>query len=58
MDDSKSSSTTTEQHVTAAGIASLLRGEGGVDLAPVIEDGKQVVMRIFGVSPGSTAVLD
>lgn len=42
-------------HVTIADIQKLLAGEGGVDLARVIENGKQVAMRIFGVSPGSTA---
>jgi S1-C subfamily serine protease len=36
-------------------IQNLLAGEGGVDLAPVVENGKQVAMRIFGVTPGTTA---
>lgn len=44
-----------EHRVTMRDIQNLVAGEGGVDLARVIEGGKQVAMRIFGVSPGSTA---
>jgi hypothetical protein len=45
----------TEHRVTRIDIANLLGGEGGVDLRPVIEDGKQIGMRVVGVTPGSTA---
>lgn len=46
---------TTVHRVTRADIRRLLAGEGGVDLARVVENGTQVGMRIFGVSSGSTA---
>ena len=36
-------------------IQNLLAGEGRVDLERVLSGGKQVAMRIIGVSPGSTA---
>lgn len=36
-------------------IQNLLAGEGGVDLAPIFSGGKQVAMRVVGVSPGTTA---
>jgi S1-C subfamily serine protease len=45
----------TEHPVTAADLRNLMAGEGGVDLEPIIEDGKQVAMRIVGVQPGTTA---
>lgn len=45
----------TEHHVTLADIANLARGEGGVDLTPIRDNGNQVAMRITGVSAGSTA---
>ena len=41
--------------VTHADLRNLLRGEGGVDLERVIENGQQVAMRIVGVQPGTTA---
>lgn len=44
-----------EHRVTRKDIQNLLAGEGGVDLARVLENGKQIAMRIFGVSPGTTA---
>ncbi len=46
---------TTEYRVTAADIRNLLTGEGGVDLRPIMKDGKQVAMRVVGVKPGTTA---
>src|SRR5688572_18645010 len=46
---------TTEHRVTPADIQNLLAGEGGVDLASVMKDGKQVGMRVVGVKPGTTA---
>ncbi len=46
---------TTEYRVTPADIRNLLTGEGGVDLRAILEDGKQVAMRIVGVKPGTTA---
>ena len=50
-----SSPNTTEHHVTVADIQKLLSGEGGVDLSTERKDGKPFAMRVFGVSPGSTA---
>ncbi len=46
---------TSEYDITPTDLANLLRGEGGVDLEPIIEQGKQVAMRIVGVRPGTTA---
>ncbi|MEJ7603566.1 MAG: hypothetical protein WKG01_37110 [Kofleriaceae bacterium] len=46
--------TTTEHHVTLRDLRALLAGEGGIDLVPAT-DGSQTVMRIVGVSPGTTA---
>lgn len=45
----------TEYAITPVDLANLLRGEGGVDLEPIIEGGKQIAMRIVGVRPGTTA---
>ncbi|MDQ3334683.1 MAG: PDZ domain-containing protein [Myxococcota bacterium] len=45
----------TEYEVTHDDLRSIMSGEGGNDLEPIVEDGKQVAMRIVGVSPGSTA---
>ena len=45
---------TTEHHVTVRDLRALLAGEGGIDLVPV-SDGGHTVMRIVGVSPGTTA---
>lgn len=42
--------------VTIRDIENLLAGEGGVDLERVFSGGKQVAMRIVGVSPGTTAM--
>ena len=44
-----------EHTITPTDLANLLRGEGGVDLEPIFEGGKQVAMRIVGVRPGTTA---
>jgi type II secretory pathway component PulC len=46
---------TSEYTITPADLANLLRGEGGVDLEPIVEHGKQVAMRIVGVRPNTTA---
>jgi hypothetical protein len=46
---------TTEIRVTREDIRNLLMGEGGVDLERIVENGKQVAMRIVGVQPGTTA---
>lgn len=46
---------TSEYTITTADLANLLRGEGGVDLEPIIANGKQVAMKIVGVQPGTTA---
>jgi hypothetical protein len=54
MSDSTSPGTT-EHHVSPADIRNLLAGEGGVDLRPIIKHGKQVAMRVVGVTPGTTA---
>ena len=45
----------TEIRITAEDIANLVAGEGGVDLEPVMEGGRQVAMRIVGVREGTTA---
>lgn len=45
----------TEHAITMNDIGKLLGGEGGVDLVPIMKDGKQVAMRIIGVRPGTTA---
>jgi hypothetical protein len=45
----------TTHAITAGDLRNLLAGEGGVDLERIIEDGKQVAMRIVGVKPGTTA---
>jgi S1-C subfamily serine protease len=45
----------TEHHVGLEDIAKLAAGEGGVDLTPVLEGGRQIAMRLVGVSAGSTA---
>ncbi len=46
---------TTYHRVTMADLTKVLGGEGGVDLAPVFEGGKQVAMKIVGLLPGTTA---
>ncbi len=46
---------TTYHRVTMADLSKLLGGEGGVDLAPVYEGGKQVAMKIIGLQPGTIA---
>lgn len=46
---------TTEHRITQADVARLMSGEGGVDLRIISEGGKQVAMRVVGVSPGTTA---
>jgi S1-C subfamily serine protease len=46
---------TTEHRVTPSDLQKLLAGEGGVDLVPILKDGKQVAMRVVGVQPGTTA---
>ncbi len=46
---------TSEHTITPTDLANLLRGEGGVDLEPILEHGTQVAMRIVGVRPGTTA---
>jgi len=46
---------TTEYRVTPSDLQNLLAGEGGVDLTPILKDGKQVAMRVIGVKPGTTA---
>ncbi len=46
---------TTEHEITAADLANLMRGEGGVDLEPIMKNGEQIAMRIIGVRPGTTA---
>ena len=45
----------TEQRITPTDVRNLMAGEGGVDLRAVHEGGKQVAMRVVGVTPGSTA---
>lgn len=45
----------TNHEVTLTDIGHLLAGEGGADLVPILENGKQVAMRIVGVTPGTTA---
>jgi hypothetical protein len=45
----------TEYEITQADLRNLLRGEGGVDLERILEDDKQVAMRIVGVRPGTIA---
>ena len=45
----------TEHAVTLEDLRKIMAGEGGNDLEPIVENGKQVAMRIVGVSPGSTA---
>jgi hypothetical protein len=54
MTDPKGSRTT-EHRVTPSDLQKLLAGEGGVDLVPIMKDGKQVAMRVVGVQPGTTA---
>lgn len=46
---------TTEHSVTPNDLRNLMRGEGGVDLERIVENGKQVAMRVVGVSPNTTA---
>jgi S1-C subfamily serine protease len=46
---------TTEHRVTPSDLQKLLAGEGGVDLTPIMKDGKQVAMKVIGVQPGTTA---
>lgn len=45
----------TEHRITRADLGALLSGEGGVDLVPVLEDGKQSAMRVVGVKPRTMA---
>ena len=45
----------TEYTITQADLRNLLRGEGGVDVERVIENGAQVAMRVVDVQPGTTA---
>ena len=45
----------TEIRITGEDNANLVAGEGGVDLEPVMEGGRQVAMRIVGVREGTTA---
>lgn len=45
----------TEHRITMADVRNLMSGEGGVDLRIVTENGKQVAMRVVGVSPSTTA---
>ncbi len=45
----------TEHTITPGDLQNLMRGEGGVDLERIIENGTQVSMRIVGVTPGTTA---
>ena len=49
------SENTREHRVTPEDLRRILGGEGGIDLVPVLADGKQVAMRIVGVRPGTTA---
>lgn len=46
---------TAEYRVTMDDLQRLLGGEGGVDLVPIVENGKQVAMRIVGVTENTTA---
>ena len=46
---------TTEHAITPKDLRNLMSGEGGVDLERIVENGKQVAMRVVGVSPGTTA---
>lgn len=41
--------------VTPDDLRRIMSGEGGNDLEPIVEHGKQVAMRIVGVQPGTTA---
>lgn len=44
------------QHtITAADLRHLMSGEGGSDLERIIENGKQVAMKIVGLKPGTVA---
>ncbi len=45
----------TEHRITPSDLQKILAGEGGVDLTPIMKDGKQVAMRVVGVQPGTTA---
>ncbi|MBA3463282.1 MAG: hypothetical protein H0T46_25225 [Deltaproteobacteria bacterium] len=44
-----------EYPITPTDLRNLMSGEGGVDLERIVENGKQVAMRVVGVSPGTTA---
>ncbi len=44
-----------EHRITMNDVQNLLAGEAGLDLAPVIEGGRQTCMRIGGVREGTTA---
>lgn len=46
---------TLDQLTAQADLESLRRGEGGVDLEPVLKNGAQVAMRRIGIKPATTA---
>jgi S1-C subfamily serine protease len=45
----------TQHEITPIDLRNIMSGEGGVDLERIVENGKQVAMRVVGVSPGTTA---
>jgi S1-C subfamily serine protease len=45
----------TQYTVASTDVAKLAAGEWGVDLEPVLQDGRQRAVKIIGVRPGSTA---
>lgn len=49
------SSSAREVHVTRRDIQALLTGAGGTDMTTVVENGKQIGMRLVGAGPGTTA---